>query len=372
MTDETTSEQLAEIEGQGDPVQVRAGRWRTRGGQEFGVSAMPTDHEDFSAAYPWWDGNVTTWRTDGRFSVHENAMDLLTYLGPVEPQPQPQPEPEDKTQELPEYTPPYGWRVLAVGEVLRDGDVTVRRDGYQYPTERVGGWVGFNQRYIRPIEQQPEPQPEPESDTELQAQVAFLKGREVTLGTRLQHEKEVTTRLRSELESAQVMIGESRQLVTSLRTINDAQEKAFNAANRDNTDLQHRLNTVAAEWAEQVETSRRLQAELAQVSKDRYALQVELDAAQQVPADSPELRQLRADLEQVTLGRDTYRDGYERVLSDLVTIRATTKAEAVEAIVEWLEPIRLADSAYLANATMQHLPSIMRSLVGLDSPEDVE
>ena len=164
--------------------------------------------------------------------------------------------------------------------------------------------------------------------------------------------------LRSEVSYVQRLLGESRQrvtqlegLVTSLRTINEAQEKAFEAANKENTALRNQLAAV--------------KAELANVAADRQQLRVELDAAQQVPADSPELRQLRLDLAEVTQDRDTYRDGYDRVLSDLRTIRETAKAEAVEAIAEWLEPVRLADSAYLANATMQHLPSIMRHLTGL-------
>ena len=58
-----------------------------------------------------------------------------------------------------EYTPPEGWRVLAVGERLRFGDMTVRKDGYCYSTERVGYFVGANQRYIRPIEPQAESEP---------------------------------------------------------------------------------------------------------------------------------------------------------------------------------------------------------------------
>ena len=166
--------------------------------------------------------------------------------------------------------------------------------------------------------------------------------------------------LRSEVSYVQRLLGESRQRVTeleelvgSLRTINEAQEKAFEAAGKENTALRNQLAAV--------------KAELASVAADRQRLRVELDAAQQVPADSPEMRQLRADLAEVTQDRDTYRDGYERVLSDLETVRETAKAEAVEAIAEWLEPIRLVDSAYLANATMQHLPQIMRTLTGLDS-----
>jgi len=94
-------------------------------------------------------------------------------------------------------------------------------------------------------------------------------------------------------------------------------------------------------------------------------LQIELDAAQQVPADSPELQQLRLRLADMTLDRDTCKDAYDRIFADLCTIKETTKAETVEAIVEWLEPVRLVDSPNLANETMQHLPQIMRHLTGL-------
>ncbi|MEY3175367.1 MAG: hypothetical protein RLZZ436_3281, partial [Planctomycetota bacterium] len=192
--------------------------------------------------------------------------------------------------------------------------------------------------------------------------------REVTLGTRLQQEREVTTRLRGELESVQNLLGTERQrvthleeLVTSLRTINRVCENAVRDAGKENTALRNQLAAV--------------KAELASVAADRQRLQIELDAAQQVPADSPELRQLRADLAEVTQDRDTYRDGYERVLSDLQTIRETAKAEAVEAIAEWLEPLRhLIDAAdnlaetnlasNLASDTIQALPAIMRSLTG--------
>ena len=259
-----------------------------------------------------------------------------------------------------EYTPPEGGRVLAVGERLRDGDVSVRRDGYEYPTERVGGWVGSNQRYIRPIESQS--QPEPESDTELQAQVAFLKGREVTLGTRLQQEREVTTRLRGEMETVQNQLGESRQRVTeleelvgSLRTINRGCENAVRDAGKENFALKNQLAAV--------------KAELASVAADRQRLQIELDAAQQVPADSPELRQLRADLAEVAHDRDTYKHAHELLVQDIDATHQRTKAMTVEAIVEWLEPIRTCGSQALATAVVSNLPHIMRTLTGLNDEE---
>lgn len=120
---------------------------------------------------------------------------------------------------------------------------------------------------------------------EIEAQVAFLKGREVTLGTRLQQEKQVTTRLREEL-------------------------------------------------ATQAETIRKLQ--------------IELDAAQQVPQAIA----------------DRFEEGWNQ-----------GTARAVETIAEWLEPLRhLIDAAdnvaetnlasNLASDTIQALPAIMRSLTG--------
>jgi len=275
MTDETTtSEQLAEIEGQADTVQVREGRWRTRNGDIRNVTPTP-EGDGREERWPWFDAEYgQTWGHDGRyFSGGDSPLDLVGYLGPIEP--------EDKTQEpQPAYT-------------------------------------------ADELQSQP--------DTELQAQVTFLKGREVTLGTRLQQEREVTTRLRGELESVQNLLGTERQRVTqledlvgSLRAINEAQEKAFEAAGKENTDLQHRLNVVAAEWAEQAETIRRLQ--------------IELDAAQQVPQAIA----------------DRFEEGWNQ-----------GTARAVETVLEWLEPIRAVDNEHLANETLQHLPHIMRHLTGL-------
>ncbi|MFO0201912.1 MAG: hypothetical protein ACK528_02165, partial [Alphaproteobacteria bacterium] len=65
-----------------------------------------------------------------------------------------------------EFTPPEGWRLLEVGETLQEGDVSVRADGHWCPTERVGSTVGTKQRYIRPIDSQPQPQQASDSETE--------------------------------------------------------------------------------------------------------------------------------------------------------------------------------------------------------------
>lgn len=241
---------------------------------------------------------------------------------------------EGQTEDTPatEYTPPEGWRVVRFGELLQPGDMWVNEDG----TERRSAILHWDAaavsggRCIRRIKPQPEPQ------------AAAIE------------------ELRSEVSYVQRLLGESRQRVTqleelvgSLRTINEAQEKAFDAAGKENTALKNQLAAV--------------KAELASVAADRQRLLIELDAAQQVPADSPELRQLRADLAEVTQDRDAYRHAHELLVNDVNATHQRTKAMTVEAIAEWLEPIRLADHPNLANETLQHLPQIMRHLTGLDS-----
>ena len=247
-----------------------------------------------------------------------------------------------------EYTPPEGWRVVRFGEQLLPGDVWVNHDGTEQRSAILhwdaasvsGGWC------IRRIK--PQPQPHSAAIEELRSEVSYVQN---LLGT---ERRRVT-----ELED----------LVASLRTINEAQEKAFEAAGKENTALRNQLTAV--------------KAELASVAADRQQLRVELDAAQQVPADSPELRQLRADLEQVTRERDQYLDSYQRIFGDLETIRETTKSETVEAIVEWLEPVRAtieaADNVHqtmradnLACDIIRNLPGILRYVVGLNHDEEIE
>jgi hypothetical protein len=373
------------IEPQPQPIQVREGRWRTRNGDIRNVTPTP-EGDGREQRFPWWDAQYRqTWTSDGRYYLNKaNQRDLIEYLGPLESEPQsePQPEPEPVPPAEPIQVREGRWRTR--GGEIRNITPTPGFDGR---AERWPWWDGIRLvwtsegryyldtespfdlvEHLGPIEAEDktqEPQPaytadelQSQPDTELQAQVTFLKGREVTLGTRLQQEREVTTRLRGELESVQNLLGTERQRVTqledlvgSLRAINEAQEKAFEAAGKENTDLQHRLNVVATEWAEQAETIRRLQ--------------IELDAAQQVPADSPELQQLRLRLADMTLDRDQCKTAYDQIFADLVTIRETTTAETVEAIVEWLQPFRGCNSPALALLLLEALPHIMRHLTGL-------
>lgn len=90
QVDVVKTQAVPEPEPQPQAVQVCEGRWRTRGGAEVSVSALPTDHDDFAAAFPWWDGQESTWTHSGHLLSHGECLaDLVTYLGPIEPQPQP-------------------------------------------------------------------------------------------------------------------------------------------------------------------------------------------------------------------------------------------------------------------------------------------
>lgn len=82
------------------------------------------------------------------------------------------------------------------------------------------------------------------------------------------------------------MIGRLQSQINDLETINTAQEKAVREAGQQNTDLQHRLDVVSAEWAEQAATGNSLRtqleavkAELVQQAETSRRLQIELDAA---------------------------------------------------------------------------------------------
>ena len=248
-------------------------------------------------------------------------------------------KPAEPQQHPAEYTPPEGWRVLRPGELLQPGDHWVNWEGtVSRPDIQHGdGATVSGGRYIRWVKPQPQLEPHAAAIEELRSEVSYVQN---LLGT---ERRRVT-----ELE----------ELVASLRTINRGCENAVRDAGKENTALRNQLLAV--------------KTELASVAADRQRLQIELDAAQQVPADLPELRQLRADLAEVTRERDQYLDSYQRIFGDLETIRETTKAETVETIAEWLQAFRGCNSPALALLLLEALPSIMRHLTGLDSPEDVD
>ena len=250
---------------------------------------------------------------------------------------------ETKTQELPaEYTPPEGWRLVRFGELLLPGDEIVQiDDGRRYPTHRIGDAVGPNQQYIRRIKPQPQPEPQP------QPQPA-----------------DTADELRSEIHYLQRELGEAIQGRDLFAAANREQADKIGALQGEARDLNMEIGGLQRQLAVAKE-------ELTIAAAVSQQLQIELDAAQQVPVDSPDLQQLQLRLADMTLDRDQYKDAYDQLFADLVTIRETTAAETVEAIIEWLQPFRGCNSSALALLLLEALPRIMRSLTGLN-PEEIE
>ena len=169
---------------------------------------------------------------------------------------------------------------------------------------------------------------------------------------------------RSEVSYVQNLLGTEKlraveldTLVRTLRTINEGSEKAVHDAGKKNTALRNQLAVA--------------KAELATAAAVCQQLQIELDAAQQVPADSSELRQLRLDLAEMTRDRDVYQNAHGLLVQDANTLPERTRAMTVEAIIEWLQPFRGCNSPSLALPLLEALPHIMRSLTGL-ADEEIE
>ena len=203
--------------------------------------------------------------------TQETVFDLVTYLGPIEPQPELQPEPQPEPEPQPVQVREGRWRTR-FGDIVDvaptppehdladiypwwDGLTTWRNDGRFSIRESATDLV----EYLGPIELEPQPQPEP--DAELQAQLAAVK------------------------------------------------------------------------------------AELATVAAERQRLQIDLDAAQQVPQAIA----------------DRFEEGWNQ-----------GTARAVETITAWLEPFNGCNSPALAALLIEALPDIMRHLTGLDIAEDVD
>jgi hypothetical protein len=322
MSEETTTDRLAEIEGQAEDTPATE-YTPPEGWRVLAVGEVLLEGDEWVN----WEGTVS--RPD---ILHGDGTTASggRYIRQIKPEPQPEP------QLTPDDPSGPGWRDVEPDELLQDGDMLKNNTGLWLRTGVPGRLAreGYGGTYRRRIEPQPQPQPEPQpADTadELRSEIHYLQ-RE--LGEAIQGRDLFAAANREQADKIGALQGEARDL------------------NMEIGGLQRQL-AVAKE-------------ELTIAAAVSQQLQIELDAAQQVPADLPELRQLRLRLADMTLDRDTYKDAYDRIFADLCTIKETTKAETVEAIVEWLEPFRGCNSPALALLLLEALPHIMRSLTGLE------
>jgi hypothetical protein len=317
-----------------EPIQVCEGRWRTRHGDIRNIIPTPGNFER-AGRYTWYDAQYDqTWLPSGHYHINgESPLDLREYLGKSEPEPEQTITPDDVAAEA--LAGVNEWpsvkilrrqlettKAALLEQQQRNEELVTQGSQQRMENAELQRELAESQRRVlsqririqdlltmnEATEPQPEASPvlqqvmiEAQAETiarlnseihtlntenvELQIQVESLNGRLQEQTAKSAKRLEYVKEMRSEVSYVQGLLNESRQRVTeleelvgSLRTINDAQEKAFDAAGKENTALRLQLAAV--------------KEELTTAAADRQRLQIELDAAQQVPADSPELRRV--------------------------------------------------------------------------------
>ena len=431
---ETTTEQLAEIEGQGEqepqpePVQVREGRWKTRGGKIRNVTPTP-EGDGREHSFPWWDAQYRqTWTSDGRYYLNKaDQRDLIEYLGPIE-QPEPEQKPQAETEAQPETQP----QPIQVREGLwrqADGGAVFVRPTIDSPSnswKRDRGYVWSDGarlyldngrhsehettqhdlvEYLGPIQQQSEP--EPESDAELR--IRLLKEAN-------NNQAETIGQLKSEARDLNMEIGGlERQLlqrdarIRDLETIYSAATKSFEDANRANDALRAQVRILQQEADKKnsriefletlnagngtaiddyraqvaklqglVDTAR---GQLEAAATERDELRAAIDAAdKQLDAKDAQIRDLRIELDAAQQVPQPVSDEERERIWDEATEAAGRQ------VVRWLRPLTLAltrqpDERFRSfmTLTLSVLPDLLPELLGyavedesLDSDEDRE
>ena len=392
MSDETTSEQIAEIEGQhpepepqaeyippkgwralqpGEALQpgdawhhpqanlfeadlnltgvagshgyylrrqVCEGRWCTRGGEIRNVTPTP-DGDSRAIRYPWHDARCDqTWLSSGRYhTCHtESPLDLWEYLGAIEqPEPQPQPEP----QQAPQAETDFELRI----RVLRQCN-----DNQAETIGRLNGEIRDLRTELA------------EATQERDAQAARIGHLETINSTHA----ETISGLHSEIHGLNMEIGGlERQLsgrqarIQDLETMHAAATQAVVDAGKQNDKLRNLANNLrqqfeaaANEISEQRSYLDKYEKQLDQKDAQIRDLRIELDAAQQVVQPLTDEQQ------------------------ELIWDQATQ--EAGEQLIRWLHPLVHAlkqqpNERFLSfmAITLSVLPDIVPAVLGYEEEE---
>ncbi|MFO0201523.1 MAG: hypothetical protein ACK528_00160, partial [Alphaproteobacteria bacterium] len=281
--DTTTSEQLAEIEGQPQPVQVREGRWKTRDGEVRNVTPTP-EGDGLAERWPWWDAaDRHFWRANGRYYFDgKGPLDLVAYLGPIEPEPEPQPQPE---RQATQYTPPEGWRLVETHEEL---DIPGRDQYVRGPN-----------RYIRPIDPQPQPQPADTAD-ELRSEIHYLQRELAVVKEELTTAAAVSHQLQIELDAAQQVPADSPELqrVVELETLVEKHVDTIGRMQQEIQQQQRELQKRALRIFDLDTISTELETAVVDAGKQNDELRAAIDAAdKQLDQKDAQIRDLRIELD---------------------------------------------------------------------------
>lgn len=280
-----------------------------------------------------------------------------------------------------EYTPPDGWRVLAVGELLQPGDQVVQlHDGKRFPTERAGQYVCETQRYIRPIEPQPKPQPQAEPE-HLEAIIAA----QAETIARLQSEAH---ELNMEIGGLQGDLSRRQARIRDLETMHAAATQAVVDAGKQNDALRAQAEDFRSEIHYVQKELGEARAELAEAiqSRDAFAAanreQADKTLREQLDAAATELQKLHPDHVVRVILTDELKDQFARDASvsrlqadrndlagKVVALREQLQqANDRLAFLETLQPI--AAACHTAQTMVRDMLGHMRCLMALQHTTD--
>lgn len=232
-----------------------------------------------------WNHVRTYYSSDGRQRNDEaqepNQWKLVRWVGPL---PASEPEPETTTEQLAEiegqaedtpatgYTPPEGWRVVQVGEPLKGGDeYHAELDRYIRPIEpqpqpesqpepeklpegcrNDGGWSSVNGIEPEPWpepQSEPEPQPEPEPDAELR--IRLLKQCNENQAETIKRLMAEARDLNMEIGGLQRQLSQRDDRIRDLETMHAAAMRSFEDANKANDALRLQVQNRQQEYERQ-------------------------------------------------------------------------------------------------------------------------
>jgi hypothetical protein len=319
----------AEAAPEVQPVQIREGVWRTRGGRQVEVRERSgADSYSFR-----WAGMLLqineSWRDDGRWSAKNETShrDLVEYVGPLPRQaaPEPAPEPAPEQQTTTDTLTQIEGQIAAMSDVAED----------------VGGVELRALAYAAKIDS-------------LQQQLATMTVERDILAQRL-WVKPSEEALQKENSRKQIEINTLKDRLGDMTTDRDqsARELLRVTADRDGLlQLRDRLQETLREQRQAIEAARAVQQQLAAMTSDRDRLQarvrdleIEIDAAGQQPAPADKSEQI------------------ERIWDE-------SRERAVSEIIELVIPLQVATGTH-AESVLQILPAVIRRWMD-GGPDDVE
>jgi hypothetical protein len=389
----------AEAAPEPQPVEIREGVWKMRGGNEIEVRAG-SDFGDWPFCGQDSEGEIY-WCRDGRLadSGAPSVCDLVTYLRPL-PEPEPEPEPQPVELCAGVWKTRSGHEVEVrenIGQLAKDFPWRGALFGVMEIWRTSGRWMNdmhYDHRdlveYVRPL-----PEPKTTTDTLAEIEGQVNETLQEALGQALERahiddmrraidamtaERDRLQRELTDMANHAVELLESAQQarderdLLAQRLLTKHSEKALQ---KQNAKQQIEINTLKDKLQDMTTDRDRLAGELANAQRLAADLRGEVDFVRtQKTAQEHELRaeigRLQRELQQARIEIDAA--GQQPAPADtseqIERIWDEARERAVSEIIELLIPLQVATGTH-AEAVLQILPAVIRRWMDGGS-DDVE